>query len=197
VKPHPQTKSLTSSHSTESNQQDSRLLRLPAEIRNTIYKYTLRDETIRIKLQGTMRPSRSNHSSTALLQTCRQIRYEARSILYSQATFFCGYHHLTPGNLNSLGAKAIQAIQSLRLSYQLIWFLQDQLHHHQATGRPGREPISITAKREQLARLSKLKHVHVHIPFKQWLQRFAIATFVTDFVLKDMNVQVHIHEDDG
>jgi hypothetical protein len=195
VKPHPQTKSLTSSHSTESNQQDSPLLRLLAKIRNTIYKYTLRNETIRIKLQGTMLSSRSNHSSAALLQTCRQIRYEAQFMLYSQATFFCRYHPL--GNLNGLGAEAIQAIQSVELGYDFIGFLQHRLKYHQSTGHPGPEPNIITAKREQLAKLSNLKHIHVCIPFRPWLQRSAIATFVTDFVLKDMNVQVHIHGDDS
>ena len=65
---------------TPALQTQSPLLKLPAELRNVIYRYSLiKQGDARIQLRD-LRPS-------ALLYTCRQIRYEASSIYFSENNF--------------------------------------------------------------------------------------------------------------
>ena len=61
--------------------QESALLRLAAELRNRIYRYTLISD-LPIDMSTT-----TATSAAALLATCHQIRREARSMYYTENTF--------------------------------------------------------------------------------------------------------------
>ncbi|KAH7408273.1 hypothetical protein DE146DRAFT_629203 [Phaeosphaeria sp. MPI-PUGE-AT-0046c] len=76
--------------------QDSPLLRLPAEIRNTIWKYTLGGKTMRpvysyrSRLNFVPKPS-ERINTFALLRTCRQIYAEGALIPYTESIFSVEY----------------------------------------------------------------------------------------------------------
>lgn len=73
-------------YSTEANQRNSPLLRLPGEIRNKIYEYTFSGTSVYAR---NLRPRRKDlrpHPSLVLL-TCRQIRHEATARFYNFTTF--------------------------------------------------------------------------------------------------------------
>ncbi|GIZ43786.1 hypothetical protein CKM354_000700000 [Cercospora kikuchii] len=82
-----------------------RLLELPGELRNNIYEIALlQDEPIQIDLT---RPSTSQTASSSifsLLQTCKQIRSEARDLIYDNTFEFITAIHQSqePINNNSL-----------------------------------------------------------------------------------------------
>jgi hypothetical protein len=72
-------------HSTEANQANSILLRLPPKLRNRVYRYAF---------HGYLKVYRKEHitqdlrrSSKALIGTCLQIRSEATPLLYSASNF--------------------------------------------------------------------------------------------------------------
>ncbi|KAF1975372.1 hypothetical protein BU23DRAFT_634600 [Bimuria novae-zelandiae CBS 107.79] len=62
---------------TEATRRNSSLLKLPAEVRNTIYEYALRDRTLRYAGRVVHSRSRSMHH---LPLTCRQL-YEETHLL--------------------------------------------------------------------------------------------------------------------
>ena len=72
-------------------QPSSRLLCLPAELRNTIYRYTLL-EPLAINI-------RVGRQAPPLLQTCRQVRKEAVSIYWTENSVLAivvDFHHAIP-----------------------------------------------------------------------------------------------------
>lgn len=83
----------SSSSSTHKNRLTTPLLRLPAEIRNTIYNYIGTCTTIKVDV-WTQQATASSHGKTlrlkfqlpALLATCKQIRHEATTLLCKLST---------------------------------------------------------------------------------------------------------------
>ena len=81
----------TLSSSTHKNRLTSPLLRLPAEIRNTIYNYIGTCTTIKVDVwtQATAshgKTLRLKFQLPALLATCKQIRHEAKTLLCKLST---------------------------------------------------------------------------------------------------------------
>lgn len=96
---------------SERNQRESPLLRLPAEIRNSIYEYVLGGQIIdihadvdypcgmpelvpemRLGLSPNVSPRYHQKHPLALLEACHQIHSEAAPILFSTAVFNYGGH---------------------------------------------------------------------------------------------------------
>ncbi|KAK3679742.1 hypothetical protein LTR78_000118, partial [Recurvomyces mirabilis] len=69
---------------TTTTPQKSRLLTLPAELRNTIYEHVLCSKGHILVRDGR---SGHHHRPKCLLHTCQQIREEASPIYYTQNTF--------------------------------------------------------------------------------------------------------------
>lgn len=65
-------------------EQRSRLLTLPPELRNRIYEYVFLDHLLAWHLDGSGQKARKIPS---ILQTCHNIRNEAKSLFYSDETF--------------------------------------------------------------------------------------------------------------
>jgi hypothetical protein len=66
------------------NQRESPLLRLSGEIRNRIYDFVVTDGTVHIF------PPKSTESASnciGVIQTCRQVRYECSTLVFTKATF--------------------------------------------------------------------------------------------------------------
>ncbi|KAF2846312.1 hypothetical protein T440DRAFT_521876 [Plenodomus tracheiphilus IPT5] len=76
---------------TLENQPNSPLLRLPAELRNKIYMYTLPEKTVEVVFQAFRSYLYPGHllpcSSASLVLTRRQIRHEALPLFYAYCTF--------------------------------------------------------------------------------------------------------------
>jgi hypothetical protein len=120
---------------TLQNQANSPLLRLPAEIRNKICSYVLRDGCIRVCTErwskSGCRPCRSKVFSHAhftirllrLLETCQQIYAEARLLVFSLNPLIGGYFGGIDGFLtdNSLDPSQEAAITTL-VAWSIIAF---------------------------------------------------------------------------
>jgi hypothetical protein len=68
----------------------SPLLRLPAELRNSIYRIACTDLTIAVKHHQKRTPSNSPPTALALLFTCKQLRFETKFLLSTHATISLG-----------------------------------------------------------------------------------------------------------
>ncbi|KAF2831490.1 hypothetical protein CC86DRAFT_402011 [Ophiobolus disseminans] len=127
---------------TDSNKQTSRLLRLPAELRNRIYELALNQGNIQLfpGIQADSRPE--DKPELALLRTCRQILSEASPIFYSINTFeFEFTFHILRFAL-SLTEQNRQVIRSIRLQAPSI----DSI----VGGRGGLDAIHLIPSLEEL-----------------------------------------------
>ncbi|KAI2485321.1 hypothetical protein Ptr902_04261 [Pyrenophora tritici-repentis] len=70
---------------TQENQLQSPFLRLPAELRKRIYDLACANEVVHV--YNPISLPRVPYNLIYLLQICRQIRYEAKTIFYSTCTF--------------------------------------------------------------------------------------------------------------
>ncbi|KAH4107712.1 hypothetical protein HBH92_110310 [Parastagonospora nodorum] len=100
------------------NQRESRLLRLPAEIRNMIFDLACQDTAINIPYIALVQPrephKRAHQGSSALLHTSRQVRHEAHPIFYFHAVFKFG--GIGTANLNNkLGQHVCEHIRAIEL----------------------------------------------------------------------------------
>jgi hypothetical protein len=80
-------------HSTELNQRNSPLLRLPAELRNQIYMFAFCNITVDVRSRYENDPIdnqnliQGHRRVVGLLTTCRQLHHEALPIFYEYCTF--------------------------------------------------------------------------------------------------------------
>jgi len=96
------------------NQSNSRLLRLPAELRNQIYKYVLGGHRL---LLATTQPRLCSHDPIphfALLKVCSQIHAEAALLLYSLNIFYFSTDaSRTNAFLSSISTSKLEALEIL------------------------------------------------------------------------------------
>ena len=81
-------------YSQTSNQTETSLLSIPAELRNEIYQYILVDDApvvIVDKANNSVFKASGFAGNAAILQTCRQIYHEAIGVLYGQNVFRFNY----------------------------------------------------------------------------------------------------------
>jgi hypothetical protein len=111
--------------STEKNQNNSPLLRLPAELRIRVYKYAFFGY-LKIYEDNATGQRTSTKSSKQLLGTYRQIRIEATPMLYAVSTFY--YKRVSHiRKLASTARAHVRTIRSVRLPVSL-------LHRHTFNG---------------------------------------------------------------
>ncbi|KAF2127149.1 hypothetical protein P153DRAFT_398515 [Dothidotthia symphoricarpi CBS 119687] len=72
---------------TQDNQFKSPFLRLPAELRNSIYEFVFYGSAVRLVSPCAHKDRSSKVASRQFMHTCRQIRTEASTIFYAQASF--------------------------------------------------------------------------------------------------------------
>ena len=107
---------------TKANQRDCPILRLPAGIRNKIYKYTFRDtwafpRPLKPTGQFSFWSDRSARwpCITGLLRTCRQIRHEATRFCHKLVTFdISGYCRLSDA-IDDIGTKTCGALAAINM----------------------------------------------------------------------------------
>lgn len=105
----------------QQNQQQSPLLRLPAELRNKIFAYTLGGKTFKI-IPGyydipTMNATNSKYA-LALLQVCRQIYAETTLLPFSINTFSASSPHSLKRWVERLHPARAQSITWIRLKFR-------------------------------------------------------------------------------
>ena len=111
----------STSHTNNTPQQTSRLLNLPAEIRNSIYEFVLADvqDNVCIDLEGgdnkiykvngknRSAPNGDKTSRLSLLLTCRQINTEASGIAYSKMSMSLDTVFPNPRDFPTRGTAAL------------------------------------------------------------------------------------------
>lgn len=104
--------------STEANQANSILLRLPPVLRNRVYQYAFHGY---FKVYHKERLThRCRQSSKALIGTCLQIRSEATPLLYSVSTFYFKRVTHIKTFADNVGKDKRRLIQSIRMSASLL-----------------------------------------------------------------------------
>jgi hypothetical protein len=177
--------------STQNNQLSLSLLRLPAEIRIIIYDFAIEDITVRINKPGYfvwnkwLKPPRS----AALVHTCRQLRYEARSIFYSKTMFNMSTHGYPNSCAFRMLGPAFEAVKSIKLGCFLI--MANKLDSGQSEfDHPAMR------LRTNLASLTNLKHVHVDVRMEIQTRSFDTVTkdikVVINYLFEGKDVQVHV-----
>ncbi|KAI8934120.1 hypothetical protein NX059_008879 [Plenodomus lindquistii] len=137
---------------TQSNQTNSPLFRLPAELRNTIYKFALQDAIVSFTLERHSTSPSENQiaaeermsnlkrpcgQTPSLLFACRQMYHEARPLVFSHCAFHFEDNLINDPQVTSYYAQ----IHILQLSLKLIglwkrqtWFEgPDIAHLHRAS----------------------------------------------------------------
>ncbi|USP77115.1 hypothetical protein yc1106_04389 [Curvularia clavata] len=117
------------------NQQQSPLLRLPAELRNKIFAYALGGRTFRFKTTGNypwyIKNVTKYKHALALLQVCRQIYAETALLPFSTNTFSASRLYVLEEWAESLHSARAQSIKWIRLKLQLssgMGFLINKIH---------------------------------------------------------------------
>jgi hypothetical protein len=131
--------------SVENNSIASPLLRLPAEIRNQIWQYTLGTMQVHPTVKGTPRCTDRGSDTIsdfdvdrqlALVRTCRQLYSEAGLIFYRDSTFFFNAYSAMARFRLSLRVAQLEAVQTIALSGKVLEQLQrkTRLTRFQAIG---------------------------------------------------------------
>lgn len=113
---------MSTSHTSPTAQQASRLLSLPAELRNSIYEYALADvqDNVCLDLEGGVNmihrvvdkkprsvPTEDRTSRLSLLLTCRQINTEASGIAFSKMRMSLDTVFPKPSDFHTRGDEAL------------------------------------------------------------------------------------------
>jgi len=133
---------LTSTSAVQ-NQRNSSLLRLPAEIRNLIYTYTLGDYKMLVRhpAQPTIAfegPARPITALLPLIYTCRQIHSKTARLVFKTSEWWI----INPRSIYTLTRRGshdprINAIQCLYVNLQVLWGRQSA--HYVAAHNVGLE----------------------------------------------------------
>jgi hypothetical protein len=109
------------------NQRDSPLLRLPAELRNTIYEFAFRTNTVTVPRYipiDTMRPSDKSRwqpkGPAALLLVSRQIRYESSVLFYQLSTFNLSICFIANDLRTMIGSDNSSHVKSIRIGPEKV-----------------------------------------------------------------------------
>lgn len=117
---------LTEPYSIRKNQA-SPLLRLPAEIRNTIYEYAFTGRTVAVHFYSHVirTYSPSQQSAIGVRQVCRQIRFETRSAFYKHTSFDFGPLPYLNADIAQLNPELYNNVQSVELTLRNSYFLNE------------------------------------------------------------------------
>jgi hypothetical protein len=158
-------------NSTKINQRNSPLLRLPAEIRNTIYELALHDVTTKLVLKKGQR-NRKLGRSTALVHTCRQTRHEAQPI----------FNALTKFHMSVTLDCELETVQSVKLDDWCISFASSFL-------RAPDDHRSAAAAIKNFANSTKIKYLRMNVLLGHPTET---GKFRTEYTVRDEDQLVHI-----
>jgi hypothetical protein len=142
---------------------------------------------VKIKLMGDKgRRSRDleDNNSTALIQTCRQIRHEALPVFYAQTKFYMGENTLCLSEELEVEMWELGAIQAIELD---AWYLSLEISF--TFDSPTEFCRYAPVARTNFAKFTSLKHVHVRRDSGYSME--SIKLFV-DCLLKGKDVQLHL-----
>jgi len=107
---------------TAANQRNSPLLRLPAELRNLVYRYALGDRTLILSTRNrkTLRLRRRDTPAFSLLAVCTQIHSEAALLPYSLNTFDIALESTANTFLATVPLAYVQAIKKLDVGTSFV-----------------------------------------------------------------------------
>lgn len=152
-------------HSTERNQRESPLLRLPAELRHNIYEQILGGKLYLVKLDRprfnlvTKCEDSSFSDDATILRVCRQIHYEARLLPFQLNVF--DIRGLFSSHFLGLPAKSLNRLKHIT---------SIRIDGYFAEARGGklvaRFPLWFQRKSIFLARFPDLKRVHVRALYR-------------------------------
>ncbi|KAI4907571.1 hypothetical protein J4E90_009600 [Alternaria incomplexa] len=114
---------VTKAEATAAKQLNSPLLRLPAELRNLIYRYALGDRTLILSTidDETLRLYQRDIPAFALLALCKQIHSETVLLPYSLNTFDIDCCFTFKCLVATIPRTHVQAIKKLDLRTLAIW----------------------------------------------------------------------------
>ncbi|EME40719.1 hypothetical protein DOTSEDRAFT_27336 [Dothistroma septosporum NZE10] len=119
-------KEFTKVSGSDSAQHTSRLLKLPAELRNRIYRFALHGQmayklrkTTKCKRLHTVKPQ-----APGLLLACRQTHIEAIRMLYQQAHIIFDHLDILKKWTKKIGSNRLQLIGALHLKSSVLDFKQ-------------------------------------------------------------------------
>jgi len=118
TQPKTRTQAVLTKDSTEANQANSTLLRLPPELRNRVYQYAFYGY-FKVYHKEYL-THRCRQSSKALNGTCLQIRSEATPLLYSISTFYFKRVSHIKIFADNVGKERRGLIRSIRMSASII-----------------------------------------------------------------------------
>jgi hypothetical protein len=128
-------------HSTEANQRNSPLLRLPAELRNQIYELVLRHDCLSLALGRylNLQPIRlypdPGSRTLALLRVCRQDHFEAALLPYSLNTFVFTRISVAKGFQDLCTPVQLHVVEGVELYTQLWHYVKQRRVHDFSGGR--------------------------------------------------------------
>jgi hypothetical protein len=109
--------------STQQNQLDSPLLRLPAELRNRIYKFAFTGQSVTV-LPDRRTDARKDLGTLALLLTSCQVHHETACLFWSHTVFDTTLFTAIPSeSLALLGVETRSRIQSIKIHGSLVAYV--------------------------------------------------------------------------
>jgi hypothetical protein len=143
--------------STQRNQTDSPLLRLPAELRASIYEYIFYGLTIQFHGDTFRNRQLVYKGPVALRQTCRQLRHESYSTFFKCTKFNFDVYWEIDGMAELAGTNTWSSIQSIDLGGGVIDYIKNLSRLTPAARDNVLRSMSIPG-------LSGLQHVHMAAP---------------------------------
>lgn len=110
---------------TQANRRDSPLLKLPAELRETIYEHVFRGLIYEGDVDGHRAKPYNTTEPLALRQTCRQIRHETREAFYKSTIFHFENINTLYSLLDIVGSEVCGSIRNISASGRLSFELED------------------------------------------------------------------------
>jgi hypothetical protein len=169
-------------NSTKINQRNSPLLRLPAEIRNTIYELALHDVTTKLVLKKGQR-NRKLGRSTALVHTCRQTRHEAQPMFNALTKFHMSVTIDYLADEQEEEDCELETVQSVKLDDWCFSFASSFL-------RAPDDHRSAAAAIKNFANSTKIKYLRMNVLLGHPTET---DKFSTDYTVRDEDQLVHIH----
>ncbi|KAF2831205.1 hypothetical protein CC86DRAFT_269165, partial [Ophiobolus disseminans] len=107
--------------STERNDHDSPLLRLPGELRNRVYEFVLHQNPrryLRSFQTSSMWHQGPNLRNLSILSVCKKTHHDTALLPFALNTFRCDALHVFEGMLSTMTMTQRQAITSLHLMFR-------------------------------------------------------------------------------
>jgi hypothetical protein len=158
------------------------LLRLPAEIRNTIYEIALYGVTMQLVIEKGRR-RRKLGRSTALIHSCRQIRHEAQPILNVLTKFHMSVTLDYLADEHEQDDCELKNVQPIELDDWCLSFAESFI------SAPD-DHRSAVAALKNFAKSTNIKDLHMDVLLGHPRETGKIST---DYTIRDKAKLVHIH----